>query len=173
MKHFLIASLAVLLFSACKTQPVAEETTETKSELPYTLSRPYSDWQIGSQENVATVMGMIKAWESKDLAQCATFFADSVEFSFDGYKAVMAHDSIAGFLEESWSGMANVQVEMQDYESVISKDQKTEWVTLWYKQIMTDDKGKKDSLSLINDAKIEKGKIAIFSEYVQHYPSGK
>jgi hypothetical protein len=38
---------------------------------------------------------------------------------------------------------------------------------------MTDTKGKTDSVNLINDAKIEDGKITIFSEYTQHFPEAK
>ncbi len=34
---------------------------------------------------------------------------------------------------------------MEDWESVISKDKKEEWVTLWYSQKWEDMKGKTDS----------------------------
>lgn len=173
MKHWFMALLAVVSMAACKTQQTESETPAADIQLPYTLEKPYNEWQIGKTENVRIVMSMIRAWETKDLTQCATFFADTTELSFDGYNAVLPHDSIPGFLDGSWTGMAGVQILMQDYESVVSKDQQHEWVTLWYKQIITDDKGNKDSLNLINDAKIENGKITIFSEYVQHFPDGK
>ena len=62
---------------------------------------------------------------------------------------------------------------MQDWVSVISKDKKSEWVTLWYKQKWIDDKGKADSANMVNDAKFINGKITIFDEKVQHFAAAK
>ena len=62
---------------------------------------------------------------------------------------------------------------MQDWISVISKDKKSEWVTLWYKEILTDKNGKSDSVNVVDDAKIENGKIVILDEKVQHFPPAK
>jgi hypothetical protein len=62
---------------------------------------------------------------------------------------------------------------MNDWESVISADKKDEWVTLWYKQIQTDKKGKTDSLGVVDDAKIVNGKIVLLDEKIQHYPVAK
>ncbi|HEY1017354.1 MAG TPA: hypothetical protein VGE25_00045, partial [Sediminibacterium sp.] len=64
-------------------------------------------------------------------------------------------------------------IKMEDFESVISKDKKDEYVTLWYKQIMTDNMGKTDSLAMINDFKIVNGKIVALSEAMRHYPAKK
>jgi hypothetical protein len=69
--------------------------------------------------------------------------------------------------------MANVTVYMQDWESVISKDKQDEWVTLWYKQVWTDKKGKMDSMEVVNDAKIVNGKIVVLDEAIRHYPAKK
>lgn len=62
---------------------------------------------------------------------------------------------------------------MNDYESVISKDKKDEWVTLWYKQITTDKKGKVDSISVVDDIKIENGKITVLDEKSRKFPVPK
>ena len=74
---------------------------------------------------------------------------------------------------EGWKNTASVKIVMGDYESVISKDKKDEWVTLWYKQIVTDKKGKVDSMSVVNDAKIENGKITVLDEKTRKFPVPK
>ncbi len=60
-----------------------------------------------------------------------------------------------------------MEVKMQDWESVISKDKKQEWVTLWYTQKWEDMKGKKDSADIINDINIKNGKIVRLDEYTR------
>ena len=172
MKNLLIACLAVVLILACKNQGDSP-TAETAVELPYSLQRPHPEWQIGKTDNVKIVMDMLKAWEAKDAAKCATFFADTTEFSFDYFNGKVPQDSLPAFLQSSWADFSAVSIQMEDWESVISKDQKHEWVTLWYKQIMTAKDGKVDSINYINDAKIKDGKIVIFSEYGQHFPASE
>jgi hypothetical protein len=175
MRTIFYSALAVLIMTACnsKTEETTKAAATETTELPYNLQEPHNDWQIGKQENVKLVMNMIKSWETKNFTQCAGYFADTVNLNFDFSSDNLPQDSLVSFLEGSWENMASVQIIMQDWESVISKDKKSEWVTLWYKQINTDTKGNIDSLNLINDAKIENGKIAIFSEYVQHFPEAK
>ena len=73
----------------------------------------------------------------------------------------------------SWNDLDSVKIKMDDWEPVISKDKKDQWVTVWYTQIMKDKKGKIDSLSVIDDAKIINGKIAILDEKVRHFPKSK
>jgi len=62
---------------------------------------------------------------------------------------------------------------MGDYESVISKDKKEEYVTLWFKEIVTDKSGKTDSLAYVADLKIENGKITELDEKTRKYPVRK
>lgn len=62
---------------------------------------------------------------------------------------------------------------MMDWEPVISEDKKEEWVTIWYRQIQTDQKGVTDSMNVINDAKFKNGKIVVLNEYIQHIAAKK
>jgi hypothetical protein len=140
---------------------------------PYTLDKPYKNWQTGSKKNTMIVLNMLKAWETKNITECASYFGDSVELYFDYYHKVMKHDSIPTMLERSLEDYTTVNLKMEDWESVISDDKKHEWVTVWYKQTWTDKKGKVDSLAIINDAKIVDGKIAIFDEKIRHFPTSK
>lgn len=167
----------LLLAVACKnkqtTETPAAETTVTEADYPYTLKEPYKNWQAGDQKNAILVMKMLKAWETRNVAECASYFADTTEMHFDMYHAVMSHDSITPFLESSLAGYETVKINMQDWESVISADKKDEWVTVWYKQSWVDKKGVADSINIIDDAKIVNGKITVFDEYIQHFPAAK
>jgi hypothetical protein len=69
--------------------------------------------------------------------------------------------------------MKNMSIIMDDFESVISKDRKNEYVSLWYKQKWQDAKGVWDSLSVMDDLKIKDGKIASIDEKIRHYPKKK
>lgn len=144
-----------------------------KLEYPYTLSKPYQNWQAGSQQNAITVMKALKAFENGDLDACMTSFGDSVELCFDYLHTKLSNDSLKKWFTQERANYASLTVKMDDWEPVISSDKTEEWVTLWYKEIMTDKKGKTDSMSVINDAKMEKGKIVLLDEKTQHFPVAK
>ena len=173
MKRLLYFVGAILLFTACSNKNETSEkvATDAKSDLPYTLENPYRDWQPGDKGNVAVVMNMIKAWETKNVAECTTYFADSAIISLDYYHKKLPNDSIASLLNMSLSDIESVTIKMEDWESVISGDKKEEWVTVWYKQRWINKKGVADSLNITNDARIVNGKIAIFDEKIQHFPA--
>ena len=60
---------------------------------------------------------------------------------------------------KSRAALKNMEVKMDDWESVISKDKNTEYVSLWYKELWEDTKGKKDSLVQMDDLRMKNGKI--------------
>ena len=178
MKQMILFVSALLLAAACNNQAPVETKAPEKAAInmadyPYTLDQTYKDWQAGDQKNAIMVLNMVKAWENKNAAECATYFADNVEMNMDYHMETVPRDSIIAMLESSYEKMAGINVDMQDWESVISADCKDEWVTLWYKQVITYTDGKVDSMNVVNDAKIVNGKIAVFSEYVQHFPEMK
>ena len=185
MKAFLSFSCLILLVTACNTPEKKAESMsadssksmmESSSEevkYPYTLDKPYKNWQPGDKKNTQVVLNMLKAWETKNAAECASYFGDSVDLSLDYFHKVIQHDSLTAMLEHSWEDYATVNLKMDDWESVISEDKKDEWVTVWYKQTWTDKKGKMDSMAVVNDAKIVNGKIVVFDEKVRHFPAPK
>ena len=67
----------------------------------------------------------------------------------------------------------DLAVTMYDYESVISADKKDEYVTLWYKQTWKDEKGKADSMNVVDDCKMKNGKMIELDEKVQRFPAKK
>lgn len=182
-KTFLFAMVSLFAFG-CNS---GENKTETKAadnsgattksavkyNYPYTLEREYQDWQPGDQNHVVTAMGSLKGFENGDINTCMAGFGDSIEVRFDYFRQKFSKDSLTKFFTAERARYSNMKINMGDWESVISKDGKTEWVTMWYKQIWTDKKGKTDSLAVIDDCKIQNGKIVELDEKIQHYPAKK
>lgn len=184
MKRLFLFACTALLAAGCNNSSDSKDTKTTDSsgkatasaakiEYAYTLDKPYQNWQPGNPENVATLLKSLKAFENGDIAACMTGFGDSAEVFFDGYHAKLSHDSLQKTFTAQRANYKTIVVKMLDWEPVISEDKKEEWVTLWYKQIQTDQKGMVDSANVINDAKIKDGKIVVLNEYLQHYPAKK
>lgn len=180
MKKILFAICAVACFYACNNAANKEEkagdnkasdTKTAKIEYPYTLDEPYKEWQPGDQQHVVTAMKALQGYEKNDINSAMAYFGDSVNIYFDHFRAKMSNDSLKKFFMADRAGYADFKVKMGDWESVISKDKKDEWVTMWYKQIMTDKSGKVDSVDVIDDCKISNGKIVVLNEKIQHYPA--
>lgn len=169
---------AVLLFAACnnkktKNTDAAGTSAAAPADMPYTMEKPYRDWQPGDPKNAVTVAKMLKAWETKNVDECASYFADSSLMVFDNYRGKLSMDSLKTFLAGSLADYASVKIKLEDWESVTSGDKSEEWVSVWYTQSWVDKKGVADSVNVIDDAKLENGKITVFSEYLQHFPAAK
>lgn len=169
-KLLTIAVMATIIFS-CKN---AEDKKEVTSDItyPYSLEKP-DNWDIGSKENTLLVMNALKAFEDNKVEDCLSYFADTVRWRADYMDQTLSKDSLRVAMTNLRNSIQAVQVKMGDFESVISKDKKDEWVTLWYTEIVTDKTGKTDSLAMVNDIKVSKGKIIELNESVRHFPTKK
>lgn len=185
MKHFLLAACMAMAAMSCNNnskQTAAESPAKDSSNssvaeapitYPYDLGRPYADWEPGDKKNAVNAMKALKAFEEGDIASSVAYFGDSVTVHFDYYANKFSNDSLKHFFTDARSNYNKLTVQMNDFESVISKDKQQEYVTLWYKEIFTDKKGKTDSISIINDLQIKNGKIVMLDEKVQHFPPKK
>ena len=169
-KLLTIAVMATIIFS-CKN---AEDKKEATSDItyPYSLEKP-DNWDIGSKENTLLVMNALKAFEDNKVEDCLSYFADTVRWRADYMDQTLSKDSLRVAMTNLRNSIQAVQVKMGDFESVISKDKKDEWVTLWYTEIVTDKTGKTDSLAMVNDIKVSNGKIVELNESVRHFPTKK
>lgn len=129
---------------------------------PYTIDHP-DYWEKGSTQNTLNALNALKAWENKDMDASMKYFADSVRVQFDGFDKKISNDSLRAMIAPP-PGIDNT-VKMQDWESVISKDKKDEYVTVWYRQYTKNAKGEQDSVDVINDLKMKDGKIIGLDEY--------
>ena len=175
MKKMILFAGVLLIAVACNNQaPVEKKAPEiaaiNPADYPYQLKETYKDWQAGDQKNAIMVLKMVKAWENMDAAECASYFGDTVMMNMDYFSGKLSNDSILRIVQSGHENMQSIKVNMEDWESVVSADGKDEWVTLWYKQTVVDKDGKSETMNVVNDAKIENGKIIVFDEYVQHPP---
>jgi hypothetical protein len=171
MKQILSFLCLAILLAACnndqnKTAEPAADAAAPAAEvkLPYSLSMPYNNWSIGSNENVAAAMNGLKAFVDNDFTALAATLGDSIVLDFDQLQTKMSKDSAMKFFTNARAAYKDITIAMDDYVSVISADKKHEWVTLWYKQTWTDPKGVKDSMNVINDIKLSNGKMVALHE---------
>ena len=152
------------------TAAVMASASTEKMDYAYTPSHPYQDWQRGDMQHAVMVMKALKAFENGDVDGSLAAFGDTVQLKFDGYFAKLSHDSLKAVFHQMRDGLASQKIEMNDWESVISKDKSMEYVTLWYKEVNTDKKGKTDSMNVVDDLRIANGKIVELDQKIQHFP---
>jgi len=183
MKKLLFVGSLVLFAIGCTQNETKKEdamsgtkmtdsTGNEKMEYVYT-TESNGNWETGSRENAANVLKALKAFETNNIAECMNYFADSVEIRFDKLNAKLSNDSLAKFFAAGRNTMTSYVIKMEDWESVKSKDGSKEYVSLWYNEIWTDNKGKTDSISVMDDVLIKNGKIASIDQKIRHFPDGK
>ena len=175
LKQFLLVFTAGVLITSCNNanspsvdssnEPVAKTESPQPMNYPYTIDHP-DNWVPGSQQNTLVALKALKAWENKNMDESLTYFADSVHVQFDGIDKKVSNDSLRAMITSPPS-IKNQSVKMQDWESVISKDKSEEYVTLWYREYMENDKGQKDSMDVVNDLKMKDGKIIGLDQYIR------
>lgn len=174
MKLLLLPFWGGILFVSCNNSqtttkvPAVESTTvdtlvAQKMDYPYTIKKP-DNWDMGSQQNTLNALRALKAWENNKLDVSAGYFDDSVQIRFDGIDKKVSNDILKAFIAYR-PEVKSYSIKMEDWESVISKDKKDEYVTLWYRQFMEYKNGKKDSVDVIDDLKMKDGKIIGLDEY--------
>ena len=175
---FLCLAFAVASCNNSQDKPAETTTTDAPAPaaevtLPYSLSSPYHNWSIGSNENVAAAMNGLKAFVDNDFATLAAVTGDSLELNFDLLQTKLSRDSAMKFFADARKMYNDLKVVMHDYVSVVSSDKKTEWVTLWYTQSWKDAKGVADSVQVVNDIRLEKGKMVELDEKSSRFQKKK
>jgi hypothetical protein len=82
-------------------------------------------------------------------------------------------DSIASMFKHERSGLKAMQIDMHDFESVKSKDGKEEYVSLWYTQKLQGQNGAWDSVSVMDDLRIQNGKVVLIDEKTRKFAKKK
>jgi hypothetical protein len=178
MRKIKFLFLSAVVFASCNNngtegKEAAKDSTKKDStataaavNYPYTIEHP-DNWDIGSKQNTVIALSALKAFNSGNIAESVTYFGDSVKVEFDGMDKKLSNDSLKAIFTKWRNGYKSIDVKMQDWESVISKDKSEEWVTLWYRQKWEDTKGKADSADYIDDLKLKNGKIIQLDEYTR------
>ncbi|MEO7309440.1 MAG: hypothetical protein ABIX01_03505 [Chitinophagaceae bacterium] len=176
VKQTLVATCAALLLFGCKettSTAASNDSIPAKMDYAYTIEHDADNWSPGDLKHVQTVLAGLKAYETGDIAGCVKTFGDSVDLKFSGWEAKLSNDSLKAYFTKNRAESKNITIKMDDWESVISKDKKTEFVSLWYKETMTDLKGKTDSMEVMDDLKIAGGKIVSLNEKERHFMAKK
>jgi PBP1b-binding outer membrane lipoprotein LpoB len=176
MKKIFIIFLGAVTLAACnnksstaseaKTDSTATTSPTEKVDYPYTIDHP-DNWNIGSSANTLTALTALKTYEEGDVEKSVAQFGDSVHLQFDAFDSTLSNDSLKTMFTRLRSNYKSMSVKMSDWESVISKDGKEEWVTMWYKQIWEYKNGSKDSAAIIDDVRLKDGKIIRLDEYTR------
>lgn len=176
MKKLILFFVAALALSSCSNQGTASKETMKDSatvpasgtvmNYPYTIDHP-DNWEMGSTANTMVALSALKAFEMGNVAESMKYFGDSIHLQFDGLDKTMPADSVKAMFTSLRNGYKSMEVKMDDWESVISKNKKEEWVTLWYRQKWEDMNGRKDSADIIDDLKLKDGKIVRLDEYTR------
>ncbi|UEG50986.1 hypothetical protein LK994_05795 [Ferruginibacter lapsinanis] len=174
MKKFMLIAFIAVFAMSCnnattkENSTAAADTSSGKIDYAYLpANHPPDYWDRGDQKNIALVLKSLKGFETKNVEQALEPFADSVLWQVGNMDAKISKDSLRSMFTNDLKAIASIKIVMNDYESVISKDKKLEYVSLWYKQINTDMKGKVDSMICMDDAKIVNGKIVELEEKVR------
>lgn len=181
MKKVIFLFLVIFSVASCNdastTKTDSKDSTATTAagdsmNYPYTIKNPDS-WEAGDRQNTLNVLKSLKAFENGNIDEAVSYFADSVRLRFDEMDEKVSKDTLKAWFTK-WRGNSKTYtIEMHDWESVKNKVTGEEYVSLWYKQVMEDNNGKKDSISVMDDLKIEKGKIIELDEKTRKLPKKK
>jgi hypothetical protein len=173
--------IAVALF-ACNSSdnktPESSNTGDTKvasmstNDLAYPV-KDWGDWQPGSIENLKTALQALKDFEIGNVDASMNAFADSIKLAFDGMEGTFSKDSVLKMFSQDRKSLKAMQINMDDYETVKSKDGTQEYVSMWYKQKWQDQKGNWDSVICMDDMKFVNGKIASIDEKRRKFSKNK
>lgn len=182
MKKLILIFTAAVIFYSCnnETETTTDATKDSttaepaaaKMNYPYTIDHP-DNWDMGGNENTMAALSALKAYENGNIDECVKYFGDSVHLQFDNFDERVSNDSLKAMFSKSRSALKSMEVKMDDWESVISKDKSAEYVSLWYTEIREDAKGKKDSLEQMDDIKMKNGKIVGIDEKSRKLPAKK
>jgi hypothetical protein len=165
--------LVTLLYTACTgTTSTSNSNSGTSAgsaiALPYTAGYS-SSFSIGSDSSVATVLSSYKAWENGDMDGLKNTLADSVALNFsDGFKFLGTRDSATKMAKLYRDSLSKVQLKIDAWVPLHSKDKNADWVSVWYTEIDTYKNGKVDSAYFQDDNMLDKsGKITFTGSHKQ------
>jgi hypothetical protein len=164
----------VLAAVACDPPKPADTPVQTtKPDYAYSIDKP-DNWNMATDPtNIQIAMKALKAFESNKIDESLTYFADTVHWRADYFDATVSKDTLKAMFTKLRNNVNGIKIDMHDFESVVSKDKKDAWVTMWYVEHITDKTGKEDSVATINDVKIDKNKIVELIETNRHFPVKK
>jgi hypothetical protein len=180
-KMFALFILLGFIYS-CNNEKPAEAKTETDAaktdapkadaNLPMAYTAAYSSqFSIGEQKNVQTLLTMFKIWDDNKLKESINMFADSVSFYTDQWEF---HGTKEKFYEESQKQRdmsTEVKTVVHAWVPTHSVDKNEDWVLVWSTGYTKDKAGKLDSLNYQDTWRFNKeGKVDLAYQFIAHAP---
>jgi hypothetical protein len=164
MRKFSIFFSGLFLLAACNNSNtsanIETKPDSAKDAVNYAYTpKEMPNWEMGNPEHTAMVLNSLKKYETGKLDELTADFADSVWLTADQFEFSGTRDSLIKIFKKDWEKTKSMTVEMHDWEAVHGKENKEDWVSLWYKTTWTGKDGKVDSAMYMDDIKIENGKI--------------
>ena len=169
MKTILFFFLFVSVITSCTNNNSQGNSATAGTDYAYKISHP-DQWEWGDKNNIKIALNSLKAYEKGNLSAAFKDYADTVLIQMDGFEKRLSKDSLLSLFLRERSGIKRMGIEMNDFESVRSRDGKSEYVSLWYKQLWEDQSGKIDSIECMDDLAFRNGKIILWNEKIRRYP---
>ncbi|MDP4284902.1 MAG: hypothetical protein Q8891_10780 [Bacteroidota bacterium] len=178
MKQSLILSLICIVLFSCNNQPESSSPETSNSAKKDTIAYPFTpkyslNWQPGDEKNALLVLDCLKKYVAGDIKGCMSYMADSVEFIADRFHFIGSRDSLESFIAALRNASTSVSKNFDTWITTYYPETNETWVTLWYTEVMTDKKGKTDSIYYTDDVMLKNGKIGIYDEKQRQFPFRK
>jgi hypothetical protein len=178
MKNSLLFIFSSIVFFGCSSEPKKEEpktdSTAKKEALNYPFTATYSlNWQPGDEQNAVLVLNSIKKYIDGDVKGSFSDFADSITFIADKFHFVGTKDSLIALMTPMRAQSTLMTFQPDTWLTVYYPDKKDTWVTVWGIQKWTLKNGKTDSFYIVQDVKVNDGKISEIDEKMRLFPVPK
>jgi hypothetical protein len=173
MKTLFSIFAVVTIVTACnnnRNQNTSSNNPVVEGGYAYTIAHP-DQWEWGDKNNLKIALNSLKAYEKGNISAAFKDYADTVRIQMDGFDRRLSKDSLLTMFIRERSSIRRMGIEMDDFQSVRSKDGRSEYVSLWYKQLWEDQTGKIDSMECMDDLAFRNGKIVLWNEKVRRYPA--
>jgi hypothetical protein len=179
LKQFLPAMLTLICLISCnnESKPTNDKNdnySAARDTLTYPFTASYSlKWQPGDERNALLVLNCLKKYVAGDINGSAAYFADTAEFVGDKFYFKGGRDSLTKILTDMRNASTVVSKNFETWATLYYPDKDETWVTLWYTEIMTDKKGKVDSIYFTDDVLIKNNRIVVYDEKQRLFPNPK
>jgi hypothetical protein len=165
--------LTIVVFTACQNNnsqnTAAGDDENVSSGYAYKIARP-DQWEWGDKNNIKMALNALKAYENGNISGAFKDYADTVLIQMDGFERRMTKDSLLALFLRERSSIRRMGIEMHDFVSLRSKNGRSQYVSLWYKQLWEDQNGVIDSMECMDDLAFKNGKIVLWNEKVRRFP---
>lgn len=156
-KIFILGGMAFLI--ACNSNntkdaaPTTANITSVTENLVYPYPVNFTNFKADDQKNTETVLNIWKYWDSGNVDEQKKYWADTIEgHAWDGFYVKAALDSFVISGKQYRSNFSSIVssvngvISFSGINKATGKDEN--WAAVWGKRLLTDTKGKTDSMWL-------------------------